>query len=213
MENTPKRSLAEVYDTTYTEHKEAFGGGNPEAFVLEAAELVPKGGRVLEYGAGQGRNALALAERGFTVHANDLSPIGVASMNEAAKEKGLSAFTAEIADAREDLEGSYDLIVSTFVLHHLTHEEAVACIEKMKEHTNEGGLNAIAVLTNEKDLAREDPAYFYPDVERMRELYADWEMVSYVQQDGIARRGTNPDGSPKLNVSVKMVARKPVQSI
>lgn len=168
---------------------------------------------MLEYGAGQGRNALALAERGFTVHANDLSPVGVASMNEAAKEKGLTTFIAEVADAREELDESYDLIISTFVLHHLTQEEAVACIEKMKEHTNEGGLNAIAVLTNEKDLAREDPGYFYPDVERMRELYADWEMVSYIQQDGMARRGTNPDGSPKLNVSVKMVAKKPGGSL
>ncbi len=212
METPPKRPLAEVYDRTYTEHREAFGNGNPEAFIMQAAEQIPAGGQVLEYGAGQGRNALALAERGLSVYANDLSPVGVAMMNEAAKEKGLSTFTAEIGDAREELEGSYDLIISTFVLHHLTHEEAIAFIEKIQEHTKEGGLNAIAVLTNEKDLAREDPAYFYPAVERMREFYKDWEMVSYTQQDGMARRGTNPDGSPKMMITVKMVAKKPVHS-
>ncbi len=209
MEKEPKNKLVGHYDQVYSEDKKAFGQGVPEAFVVKAAELLHTGASVIEFGAGQGRNALVLAERGFNVRAVEISPVGVDSMNRVAKEKGLSTFRAEVGDAREELEGQYDLIVSTFMLHHLKREEAEEFIRKIKEHTKEGGLNAIATFTIEGDFSKLENAAgrFYPALGEMRELYSDWEIISYTEENSRAR-ATRPDGSPMFNIKAEILAKK-----
>lgn len=62
--------------------------GEPVKTVERLAELMPLG-FVLDLGAGDGRNALYLARKGFTVKAVDLSEAGIAKLNRLAKEAGL----------------------------------------------------------------------------------------------------------------------------
>jgi cyclopropane fatty-acyl-phospholipid synthase-like methyltransferase len=124
-----------MYDKIYREYENAFGGGMLDSFVLEVAEQIPSNGLVLEYGAGQGRTALILAERWLSVRVIELSHVGVASMNEAAKDKGLKNFTAEVGSANQPLKGEYDLVSSMLMLHSLTREEASLFIEKIKKET------------------------------------------------------------------------------
>jgi len=201
----------EHYDKIYSEDKKAFGGGMPEKFVLEASQLIPADGSVLEFGAGQGRNALVLAEKGLNVRAIEISPVGVETMNNIAQEKSLNTFKAEVGDAREEIEGEYDLIVSTFMLHHLTREEALEFIKKIKEHTKKGGVNAIATFTIEGDFSKleNQAGHFYPEPVEMRDLYNDWEIPTYSEENSRAR-ATNLDGSPMFNMKAEIVARKPL---
>jgi len=202
--------MKEHYDKVYSDEKNAFGGGKPEALVLEASRLIPSDGSVIEFGAGQGRNALALAQAGLSVRAVDISPVGVDSMNQIAKEKSLQSFRAELGDARWPLEGQYDLIVSTFMLHHLKKEEAGEFIKKIKEHTKEGGINAVATFTMEGDFSKLEntTGRFYPASGEMREFYFDWEIISYSEENSRAR-ATHPDGSPMFNIKAEVLARKP----
>ncbi|MEK7227709.1 MAG: hypothetical protein AAB641_02345 [Patescibacteria group bacterium] len=53
MGKEPKSQLSGHYDQVYSEDKKAFGQGIPEDFVIKAAELIPKNGDVIEFGAGQ----------------------------------------------------------------------------------------------------------------------------------------------------------------
>lgn len=203
-------SLAYHYDQAYKENPAMFGGGKPEPFVLEAAGMIVSNGRVIELGAGQGRNALALAEKGLQVTAVDISKVGVDLMNEKAQELGLSNFRAEIGDSREVIEGEYDLIVSTFMLHHLSRQDAEQLIAKIKEHTKKGGINAIVTFTVEGDFSRSpnSKGRFYPSLGKMRELYEDWEIIKYKEENSEARQ-TKPDGGSMFNIKAEIIARKP----
>lgn len=81
-----------------------FGPGvrrGPSAWLLENADLLPRGGRVLDVACGRGRHALLLASAGFEVHAIDRAPEAIAFVRGTADRLGLK-LTAEIVDLETD---------------------------------------------------------------------------------------------------------------
>lgn len=211
---TPDNSvLADHYDKTYRENPKTFGNGKIEPFILEATLIIPPDGKVIELGAGQGRNALELAKKGFQVTAVDISQVGVDSMNKKAQELGFPNFHAKVLDSREALatDEEYDLIVSTFMLHHLSREDAEKLITKIKERTKKGGINAIATFTVEGDFAKSPNAKdrFYPRLGEVRELYESdgWEIIKYGEKKRKSGQ-IKPDGSPMFNIRAEIIAKK-----
>lgn len=199
---------SENYNRIYSETESAFGAGAPDKVVTDLFNY-RQSGTALELGAGQGRNALFLAEHGFKVMAQDLSDAGIAQINKLAAEKGLDVVT-QVSDARGiNWQENFDVLVSTLMLHHLTHEEAVNLIKLMQEHTNPDGLNAITAFTPEGDFFRNNPETnkFYPTEQELRELYADWEVLQYEEAESRARQ-TKPDGSPMINTAARLLAKK-----
>jgi len=85
---------------------------------IEALELAGlNGGRLADIGCGSGEITRAMAERGYTVLASDVSP----SMVEATRElcQGFPV-TVEVRDARElELDGTFDIVHCSWVLHWL----------------------------------------------------------------------------------------------
>jgi SAM-dependent methyltransferase len=73
-----------------------FYGAKPNDFVAEQAHRIPKG-RVLDMGAGEGRNGVWLAEQGHSVLCVDGSDVGLRKARELAQERGVSIDT-EVAD-------------------------------------------------------------------------------------------------------------------
>jgi len=71
-------------------------------------------GRALDLACGTGRNSLFLAEKGYEVTAIDISPRAIELAEAIAREKGLKVdwIVADLDDY--PIEGSYDLIVSSF---------------------------------------------------------------------------------------------------
>ena len=94
-----KNPVGEQYDRIYGKQEQVFGGGEPHPLVTKIPEII-KSGQVLEFGAGQGRNSLYLAERGLDVKAIDISETGVETIRRLANEKQLQNIKAEIGDAR-----------------------------------------------------------------------------------------------------------------
>jgi SAM-dependent methyltransferase len=89
-------------------------------------------GRALDLGSGPGRNALFMADRGFSVDAVDLSPQAVEWGRERARERGLDvnfvcgdAFTLP----PHVLAGPYDLIYDSGCLHHLAPHRRIGYLE------------------------------------------------------------------------------------
>lgn len=187
----------------------AFGGGKPEKVVSDITKY-KSSGAVLELGSGEGRNSLFLAEQGFDVTAQDISEVGLEKLKALAEEKGFKIKT-EVKDITESHSTrNYDVHVCTYVLHHLPREVALSIIRQMKNHTLEGGLNAISTFTQRGDFFKDNPDTpdFYPKTLELKKLYADWELLEYEEVESIAR-SKRADNSPMMNVAAQIVARKP----
>jgi rhodanese-related sulfurtransferase len=67
----------------------------PSEWLLEVADLLPRGGRVLDVACGRGRHALLLAGAGFDVHAVDRDAGALAWLSAVAERLGLPLTVAE----------------------------------------------------------------------------------------------------------------------
>ena len=101
-----------MWDERYSGTEFAFGT-EPNDFLRETFEQIPVGGHVLCLAEGEGRNAVFLAEQGFTVTAMDMSEVGLNKANKLAKDRGV-AITTQVADLADYNFGQdkWDAIVS-----------------------------------------------------------------------------------------------------
>lgn len=101
------------WETTFSEEAEFFGE-EPSYPAQKAAELFKKEGKtkILELGAGQGRDTFYLARNGFQVYVVDYCEGGIEAIKEKAQHLGLSqSITAVCHDVRKPLpfdDGSFD---------------------------------------------------------------------------------------------------------
>ena len=103
-----------AWDERYAGPELVWGSG-PNCFVAEElAALAP--GRAIDLGTGEGRNAIWLAERGFTVTAVDFSQVGLARAAGLAAGRGVSVdwVHADLADY-QPTPGGYDLVLIAYI--------------------------------------------------------------------------------------------------
>lgn len=101
-----------------------FGPGvlrGPSPWLIQNADLLRRGGKVLDVACGRGRHALLLASAGFEVHAIDRDPDAIAFVRATAERLGLK-LGAEVvdleADPPPDLRSSaYDAVMVFNYLH------------------------------------------------------------------------------------------------
>ncbi len=67
----------------------------------------------------------------------------------------------------------------------------------------------VASFTKEGDFASQEKnkGKFYPALGELRNLYNDWEIVDYSEENSRAK-ATKPDGSPMFNIAAQVLARK-----
>ncbi len=123
-------SIHSHYQGWLEEREGPLFGAHADAGVLDFARerIAPDAGPVLDVGAGTGRNALALAELGFDVHALDLVPGFVQRLQAGAVERGVAvrALTGDLLDEALELPSSgYAWIVASQVVSHLRKVEDV----------------------------------------------------------------------------------------
>lgn len=73
--------------------------GAPERWIVEHLDVFPRAARILDLACGDGRNAITLAARGFSVVAVDFSPAGLERLHRFAARAGV-----EVETRREDLD-------------------------------------------------------------------------------------------------------------
>ncbi len=202
------KQIAAQYDSWYASTDELFGGGKPVPAVRKLTEYL-SGGRALDIGGGDGRNAIYLAEKGFAVSVMDLSVVGLDKLQAVAKKKGLHIKT-QVADIRkENFDAVYDVMVVTYVLHHLDAADAREVVEKSQSHTVVGGVHVIVTFANEGGLYEraKSSGRFYPDEETMRLLYKDWEILE-IKTEEVLCHARDKQGSRMKNRVVNLIARK-----
>lgn len=199
-------TISKHYDELYS--KEVPFSMTPDSVVRDIPD--PISGIAFELGAGQGRNSFSLAKRGLDVYAEDISPKAVEMINNTAKLEKLSV-QAAVGDMTKIVwERSYDVIVTTFTMHHILRSDAVRVLSEIQEHTKPGGYNAIAQFTQDGDFYRNDPnsIRFYAALGEMRDVYSGWEILSYSEAESRAHQ-KREDGTNMNNVVARILARKP----
>jgi SAM-dependent methyltransferase len=84
------------WDERYSVAEYVYGTA-PNRWLEAEAHRIPRGGRVLSLGEGEGRNAVWLAERGWRVVAQDASPVGLEKARRLAAARGVEVETV-VAD-------------------------------------------------------------------------------------------------------------------
>jgi len=101
------------WDERYAEADFAYGT-QPNNFMVDVITEIPKG-RVLCLCEGEGRNAVYLAEQGYTVTAVDASAVGMAKAQRLATERGVTIETivSDLGDFVIPI-NTFDAVVSIF---------------------------------------------------------------------------------------------------
>jgi SAM-dependent methyltransferase len=142
----PVRGQRDQWERTYAAHPGMYGSQPSEA-ALHAAEVFTAAGatRVLELGAGHGRDALFFARSGFSVLATDVSTVGLAQLRETAAVRGVAEqVTTVVHDAREPLplaDDSVDAVFAHMLLcMALSTEEIRALVAEVRRVLRPGGV-------------------------------------------------------------------------
>jgi SAM-dependent methyltransferase len=104
----------EKWEKRYQDSEGPFYGRKPSAFLVRSLSLLPADGRCLDLGGGQGRNAVFLARRGWTVVMVDCAIAGVAGARALARAESV-ALVPVVADLAEGAlvipEAGFDLVL------------------------------------------------------------------------------------------------------
>ncbi len=151
--------------------------GEPAAFLRQIFQTGPweiRPGRALDIATGKGRNALFLAEQGFTVDAIDISEVGLQQAQRHAEKQGLTLnlVQADLASF-EFPDSAYDLILNiNFLLRSL--------VPKIKNALLPGGYIIFdTYLLDQQDLGHpRNPAYLLNHNELL-DLFRGFRILSY----------------------------------
>jgi len=86
--------------------------------LLSVLGLAP-GARILELGCGMGRFSVLLAENGYDVTANDLSPDLLAAMEKLEMGRRIRRICCDAGEIDRKTGGEFDAVIGFFFLHHL----------------------------------------------------------------------------------------------
>lgn len=113
--NISDASLAQTYESWVRVRQPPFFGLHPDAKALAVTDTLSDSGplRVLDVGAGTGRNALALARRGHHVDAIELTASFAQTLRQTAQQECLPVRVIEgdVFKTGERLEGPYQLVL------------------------------------------------------------------------------------------------------
>lgn len=208
VHHTMNSALTDQYDSLYTSQDGVYG--EPLPAVKKLTEYLSSG-TVLDVGGGEGTNALYLARAGFTVKVIDLSKVGLSKVQAVAQEESLPITTCVSDVVLDGIDGKYDAVVCTFVLHHIDTADAVQVIKQMQDRTNPGGINVIATFLNEGGLYERNKKStsnrYYPSEADMVKLYAGWEML-FLKSRAITSHARDKAGNRMVNQRIVLIARK-----
>ena len=194
-------------------------GINPDATTIEIANRLPMGSRVLDYGCGQGRNAVYLAKRGLFVVGFDLAEEGVRRTRSYAKELGVSdkvrVFVSDGLSPAIDPRLMFNGVICIYVFDYISPfpepidtERTNRVLNHIKQIVLPGGYVGISfarIHTFPETEKRIDREY---SEDRLGEAFSDWEDVELDANWGGERQ--TPWGV-KNNFDVRLIARKPAK--
>lgn len=199
-------TAAERWDTFYNSPENVWTG--PPLPTVEKYINDLKVGLTADLGAGNGRDALFIANSGGEVFAYDVSEVGLKKL--VADSKSLKV-TNKIHTVVRDLntfvsDGSVRNVVSSFTLHFLTKKSGKRLIHEMQGMTKMGGLNIIADFSTPFP-TETSKDHFYPGIRGIEKLYTSWKILESIETERKTRQ-LDERGNVILKHAFEFVARK-----
>ncbi|MEE8425232.1 MAG: class I SAM-dependent methyltransferase [Elusimicrobiota bacterium] len=175
MENETAHPDRTRWDERYGGEEYALGV-EPAAFLKENLGKLGTG-HALDIAAGEGRNAVFLAQHGFTVDAVDISPVGLRKAEALAKKRGVKIKTVEAN--LEDYElgaARYELVVNFYYLQR-------DLSPKIKRALKPGGLVVFETYNvNHKSMSRD----YLLELGELKEMFAGYEILHYSEEGAVS---------------------------
>lgn len=187
----------------YQRRREYVWGTEPTTFARRVADLLP-GGRVLDLGCGEGRDAVFFASRGFAVTGVDVSAAGIGKARRLARAAGVRVRWVVADLGRFVPRASYDLVYSCGAVHYVPRRLRVRLFPRWQAITRPGGLHAHIVFTDREIYVEKGEVVDYFQPGELRNYYGDWEVLEY----GESSIACCQDGTPHRHSVARLVARR-----
>ncbi len=178
----------------------------PNRFVVEVCEgLAP--GRALDLAAGEGRNALWLAARGWDVTALDFSPVAVERARKRARAAGvtLRAEVADVVDGWRPDPASADLVVLAYL--QLPAADLTGVLRRAATALAPGG-TLVLVAHDRRNLREGHGGPSDPEVlADTTTVTAALDGLTLTRAEVVERPVATPDG-PRIALDTLVVARR-----
>jgi tellurite methyltransferase len=152
-----------------------YWGVEPGDFLDELIKLCPfsPGKTVLDIGCGEGKDAVYMAEQGYSVTAFDLTENGIRKTNKLADDRGVKV-DAYVDDINEFVtDKQFDIVYSTGTVQYLFDENKQDFFRKLENITKPGGIVYINVFVEKPFL--ELP----PDWDIEEKMWRSGELFTY----------------------------------
>ncbi|MFH7765476.1 SAM-dependent methyltransferase TehB [Acinetobacter sp. BSP-28] len=163
---------------------------SPTHSEILAATPYLQGGRALDVGCGQGRNALYLSQHGFEVDAWDVNENSLQKLRQIIQSEQIDNIQVQQRDLNADpsITGRYDFICCTVVMMFLQAQTVKPLIKKMQQATVPGGYNLIVCAMNTDDLPAQPDFPFAFKPWELSALYEGWNIIKYNENVGELHR-------------------------
>jgi tellurite methyltransferase len=155
-----------------------------------AATPYLQGGRALDVGCGQGRNALYLSQHGFEVDAWDVNENSLQTLRKIIQSEQIDNIHVQQRDLNADpsISGRYDFICCTVVMMFLQAQTVRPLIAQMQQATEINGFNLIVCAMDTDDIPAQPDFPFTFKAGELSALYAGWKIVKYNENVGELHR-------------------------
>jgi tellurite methyltransferase len=210
------------YDDAYGDDAYYFGS-EPAPLLTRYAREIKPGGRVLDLGVGQGRNALPLAAAGMLVTGIDPSATAIAHTRRLATEAGLDIELWQGGILGYEPSAPFDTVLCFGLLQILSRAEIAGLLYRLERWTVPGSI-ILVVAWHVDDPSRGGyrdawlsagrHSFRSPDGEyrtylarrEIRDLLCGWEILSHDETMGPAHR--HGDGPEHRHGDVELAARR-----
>lgn len=216
MNGMSDNELAQHWEARYGE-KDRIWSGAPNASLVSVLETLPAG-TAIDLGAGEGGDALWLAERGWRVTAYDISTTALSRLDQAAADRNLAdritTVAGDLADA--PIEGTVDLVTASF-LHSTVQIPRTQILRRFAAVVNPGGhlfvLGHAAPPRWASPEMHQHAAHLVGPHEEVEQLDLDPEVWSVEVAELRQRDIIDPDGQPAtIDDSVVLLRRVSARS-
>lgn len=181
-----------AWDKTYARLDYVFGK-DPASFLVQQVSRLPKG-KALDIAVGEGRNAVFLAKKGFSVVGVDISLVGLKKASRLAAENGVKIQTINAdLNTYKIKADTYSVILNFYYLQR-------SLLPQIKDGLKKGGVVVFETHTTDQLKLVKQGSWekeFLLEPGELRKTFSDFEILHYSE--------TN-DGK---NAVASLVARKP----
>jgi tellurite methyltransferase len=181
-------------------------GSKADKVVVKSIKYI-KGKEVLDLGTGEGKNAIYLTRKGFSVLGVDYSLVGLSRMRKRLKELDIKVKIKRISLVEFSYPRKYSAIFAINTLEFIERKELKHTVNSMKANTLEEGINVIKTITVNDPQYKKRKDRIFLKLGELKKYYEDWEIIHYREYVGELEKHTK-DNKLHRHAVAEVIARK-----